>query len=131
MSSCFVAPAETAATNLTHPYRDRRRSCRRTMGFLNPKQKPEDEELPGSGRSIDLETLFCPSCRRELPPWERRCPHCDVVAVPADQVPPAEVPLPPGLAALADLDDDELADDEQTRHDQAGDGTGDAADEGR
>ncbi len=73
------------------------------MGFLNPKQK-QDDQLPGSGRSIDLDTKVCPTCRREALPWEDRCAECDVAPVPADEVPATEVSLPPGLAALAEED---------------------------
>lgn len=75
------------------------------MGFLNPKQKQDDEQLPGSGRSIDLDTKVCPNCRREALPWEERCAECDVVPVAPDEVPAPEMHLPPGLAALAEEDD--------------------------
>lgn len=85
------------------------------MGFLDPKQQQDDEELPGSGRSIDLETKVCPTCRREALPWEERCAECDVAPVPPDQVPASEVTLPPGLAALAEEDAEEAR-----RRDEAG-----------
>jgi hypothetical protein len=76
------------------------------MGFLNPKQNQDDEQLPGSGRSIDLDTKVCPNCRRETLPWEQRCADCDVVPVAPGEVPAEDIPLPPGLAALAEEDDD-------------------------
>jgi hypothetical protein len=80
------------------------------MGFLNPK-KQEDEQLPGSGVSIDLDTKICPNCRREALPWEERCAECDEVPVPPDQVPATEMLLPPGLAKLAEENDEDGADD--------------------
>ena len=84
------------------------------MGFINPK-KQEDNQLPGSGVEVDLETRMCPHCRREALPWEERCATCDAVPVPPEQVPAEDVPLPPGLAALADDLEDELTDDEPGR----------------
>jgi len=70
------------------------------VGLINRKQD-DDDELPGSGVSVDLDTKVCPSCRREAMPWEDACPECGSATVAPDEVPASEIPLPPGLAALA------------------------------
>lgn len=70
------------------------------MGLINRKQE-DDDQLPGSGVSVDLDTKVCPSCRREALPWEDTCPGCGVATVAPEDVPASEVSLPPGLAALA------------------------------
>lgn len=66
------------------------------MGFLNPKQDDdEDEALPGaSGLHLDLELRRCPSCRRELTPWQERCPDCGEAGVAASAVPASSFTLP-------------------------------------
>lgn len=92
------------------------------MGFLNPKQNQDDEQLPGSGRSIDLDTKVCPSCRREALPWEERCAECDAVPVTREEVPATEISLPPGLAALAE---EELAEDGSAEDEGTGPASGD------
>lgn len=75
------------------------------MGFLNPKQNDdEDEALPGAtGLHLDLDLKRCPACRRELTPWQERCPDCGEVGVAASQVPAASFTLPD----LSHLDEDE------------------------
>ena len=78
------------------------------MGILNKKSE-DDDELPGSGMRVDLDTKTCPECRREALPWEDRCPECGVATVSPEDVPATEISLPPGLRALAEeeaLDDD-------------------------
>ena len=77
------------------------------MGILNKKSE-DDDELPGSGVRVDLDTKTCPQCRREALPWEDRCPGCDVATVSPEDVPATEIPLPPGLR---DLEDDDPLDD--------------------
>ncbi len=91
------------------------------MGFINPKKEQEDGQLPGSGVEIDLETRVCPHCRREALPWEDRCPECGEVPVAPEDVPAQEVALPPGLAALAALEDEDRAvgDDDTAPPDEA------------
>lgn len=77
------------------------------MGFLNPKQNDdEDEALPGAtGLHLDLDLKRCPSCRRELTPWQERCADCGEVGVPASAVPASTFALPD----LSHLDVDEDA----------------------
>lgn len=84
------------------------------MGILNKKSE-DDDELPGSGMRVDLDTKVCPQCRREAMPWEDVCPACSVSTVSPEDVPATEIPLPPGLR---DLDDEAL--DEQDSDDEQG-----------
>lgn len=84
------------------------------MGILNKKFE-DDNELPGSGVRVDLETKACPDCRREALPWQTRCEDCDVPVIRQDELPATGVDLP-GLAALLDdepTDDDRLDEDVQ------------------
>ena len=80
------------------------------MGFVDPKKdNEEDRALPGAtGLHLDLDLKRCPTCRRELTPWQDRCPDCGDTGVPAGQVQPDAFPLP-GLAALLAEDDDDAA----------------------
>lgn len=80
-----------------------------TVGLINRKQE-DDDELPGSGVSVDLDTKVCPSCRREAMPWEDTCPECGSATVAPDEVPASEIPLPPGLAAIAEEERNDRAD---------------------
>jgi hypothetical protein len=79
------------------------------VGFIDPKkQDGEDGALPGaSGLHLDLDLMRCPSCRRELTPWQERCPDCGEPGVPTSQIAPDPFPLP-GLA-LDDEDEEDLA----------------------
>jgi hypothetical protein len=78
------------------------------VGFLTPNQKgDEDESLPGAtGLHLDLDLKRCPSCRRELTPWQERCGDCGDVGVAASAVPPDRFALPD----LSHLEDDEEPD---------------------
>lgn len=67
------------------------------MGFLDPKGKGADEEpgLPGAdGLHLELDLRRCPACRRELHPWQERCPDCGEVGVDATAVAPDRFALP-------------------------------------
>lgn len=82
------------------------------MGFLTPDEKDDEEQPgPGAGLSLDLEVKACPSCRRDLPPWQGTCPDCRVPAVRRAELPPDErgLALRPEdvLANLADADPDD------------------------
>lgn len=79
------------------------------MGIVS-KRPEDDDELPGSGRRVDLGVKICPNCRREALPWEERCATCDIAPVAPDEVPATEISLPPGLRGLDDVDDGEDAD---------------------
>lgn len=75
------------------------------MGFIDPKRdQDDDQDLPGAGGlHLDLDLKRCPSCRREVAPWQSTCPDCGDEVVDATAVPAADFPL----AALAlDVDDD-------------------------
>jgi rRNA maturation protein Nop10 len=74
------------------------------VGFVDPrKDREEDQGLPGAaGLHLDLDLKRCPSCRRELTPWQERCPDCGEVGVAAGEVQPDRFVLP----GLAELDDD-------------------------
>jgi hypothetical protein len=78
------------------------------VGFLDPKQRDdEDEALPGAtGLHLDLDLRRCPSCRRELTPWQERCDDCGEVGVAASEVPAASFALD-----LSHLDADEDTED--------------------
>jgi rRNA maturation protein Nop10 len=79
------------------------------VGFIDPKKDEEDEELPGaSGLHLDLDLKRCPSCRRELTPWQERCADCGEVGVAASAVPADRFVLPD----LSHLDDPDEPGDE-------------------
>ncbi len=69
------------------------------MGFIDPKKGDEDDGggLGASGLHIDLDLKRCPACRRELTPWEDRCPDCGEAGVRSDQI-AADTFALPGLA---------------------------------
>ena len=53
-------------------------------------------EEPGSfrpGLNLDLDLRICPTCRRELLPWQSVCPEDGAEGVHASQIPPADDPL--------------------------------------
>jgi hypothetical protein len=90
------------------------------VGFLDPKrQTDEDDALPGaSGLHLDLDLKRCPACRREVAPWQERCPDCGEVAVGASEVPGSGFALP---SALTEGLDDEVPDDGGTDDDPVDD----------
>jgi rRNA maturation protein Nop10 len=76
------------------------------VGFIDPKKDEEDEALPGaSGLHLDLDLKRCPSCRRELTPWQERCADCGELGVAASAVPADRFALP-DLSHLDDESDD-------------------------
>lgn len=77
------------------------------MGFLNKSQE-EDDELPGSGLHVDLDTRRCPECRRETLPWQDVCPDCGIAPVSPSELPASGFALPAHL--LEDPADDLTAD---------------------
>jgi hypothetical protein len=104
------------------------------MGFLDPKSRDdEDDALPGaSGLHLDLDLKRCPSCRRELTPWQERCADCGEVGVAASAVPATSFPLP-DLSHL-EVEGDEAEGDEvegdEVEGDEVDDGPGDDGDHG-
>ncbi|MEX1178436.1 MAG: hypothetical protein WEB09_08230 [Nitriliruptor sp.] len=73
------------------------------MGFIDPKKGDEDDGggLGATGLHVDLDLKRCPTCRRELTPWEERCPDCGEAGVAASQIAPDTFALP-GLLAEDD-----------------------------
>jgi hypothetical protein len=59
---------------------------------------PRHEVQPDGGGSslhLDLELRACPSCRRELHPWERECPADGTPAVARAELGTPGLPAPP------------------------------------
>lgn len=81
------------------------------MAFRD-RQPDDGDERGDSGPELDLDELACPTCRRELRPWESECPDCREPAVlryslaPAMPPPPAHLldPRTAGGHATPDLD---------------------------
>jgi rRNA maturation protein Nop10 len=96
------------------------------VGFIDPKKEDGGGgALPGaSGIYLDLDLKRCPACRRELTPWQERCPDCGEVGVAAGDVAPDRFPLP--HLALEDEDPDATHGDERGADVEA-----DGTDEGR
>ena len=66
----------------------------------------EDDGGGGFGLGDDLDPKACPVCRRELLPWQDRCPEDDAAGVRRSELPPVDDPL------LARLLDEEPLDEE-------------------
>jgi rRNA maturation protein Nop10 len=98
------------------------------VGFIDPKKEDGGGgALPGaSGIYLDLDLKRCPACRRELTPWQERCPDCGEVGVAAGAVAPDRFPLP--HLALEDEEPETGDTQGDERHTEAG---GSDADEGR
>jgi rRNA maturation protein Nop10 len=90
------------------------------VGFVDPKKDDGGGALPGaSGLYLDLDLKRCPACRRELTPWQDRCPDCGEVGVAAGAVAPDRFPLP-GLAALEEEEAEEDGDEGEGETPDAG-----------
>lgn len=72
------------------------------MGLL--AKKGGDEERDPSGASLDLERKYCPTCRRELPPWQTVCADDGTTLVNLADLPADEGPVIPAHL-LADDED--------------------------
>lgn len=73
------------------------------MGIFAKRRDTEDPDGGGgSGLSMELEELACPTCRRRLLPWEATCPDDGAAAVKLTELAPRMAPPPAHL-----LDDDE------------------------
>ena len=51
-----------------------------------------DEEKDPSGMSLDMDRKVCPTCRREMPPWQERCPDDQSDLVLLVDLPPNDGP---------------------------------------
>jgi predicted amidophosphoribosyltransferase len=65
------------------------------MAIISRGPQREEEPGGGSGLHLDLDLQVCPSCRRELHPWERTCPEDGAEAVPRTSLQRADLPPPP------------------------------------
>jgi hypothetical protein len=65
------------------------------MGVFAKDPRREEQPGGGSGLEIDLELTMCPECRRELHPWQERCPDHDLAGVPRGSLTRADLPPPP------------------------------------
>lgn len=79
------------------------------MGFVTKRSGGGEEDGGGgAGERLslhdDLDPLVCPVCRRELLPWQERCPEDDAAPVPRSQLPPADDPLLARLLAEEEQD---------------------------
>jgi hypothetical protein len=74
------------------------------MGLLAKRSGDEDDG--GGGFGLSLDTLVCPTCRRELPPWMDVCPDDGATPVSPGELPPTDgPPIPTHL--LEGLDEEE------------------------
>lgn len=85
------------------------------MGFVFKRGGGGEDDGGGGGEhtSLDLglDPLACPVCRRELLPWQERCPEDDVAPVHRSELPPADDPLLARLLAMEADDATPSADD--------------------
>lgn len=65
------------------------------MGIFANDPRKEEQPGGGSGLEVDLELKACPTCRRELQPWERHCPEDGTAAVPRTSLSAGDLPPPP------------------------------------
>ena len=75
------------------------------MGFLLPQRKDDEQPGGGHGLEVDLDLKACPTCRRELQPWQTTCPDDGAAAVQRRDLPRDDLPAPPAHL-LADDDED-------------------------
>lgn len=81
------------------------------MPFVTKRGGGDEDDGAGSGQRFslegDLDPLACPVCRRELLPWQERCPEDGATPVPRSQLPPVDDPLLARLLAEEDPADGE------------------------
>lgn len=65
------------------------------MGIFARDPKKEEQPGGGSGLEVDLDLRVCPTCRRELHPWEGTCPDDGSTAVDRTTVSRGDLPPPP------------------------------------
>jgi len=64
------------------------------MGILERKRNEEEPGGAGNALELDLDLRACPTCRRDLHPWERTCPVDGSEPVPRELV-TGDFPPPP------------------------------------
>jgi len=54
------------------------------MGLFTPRERRDEEEPAGDAvvLALDVEATACPTCHRDLHPWQGTCPDDGAVAVP-------------------------------------------------
>lgn len=75
------------------------------MGVFARGPRREEEPGPGSGLDVDLDLQACPTCRRELHPWEDVCPDDGSPAVPRTALQREDLPPPPPHLLAAEDED--------------------------
>jgi len=72
------------------------------MGLFTRREDPGKEERAGdlAGLALDLDETACPTCGRDLHPWQASCPDDGTPGVPRSEL----TRMPPPPAHL--LDDD-------------------------
>lgn len=75
------------------------------MGFLTRRNDGGDEVRPGQGLELDLDPRVCATCRRELLPWQERCPDDGGAAVAPSALPPVADPRATRLSEELEGDD--------------------------
>lgn len=65
------------------------------MGVFARDPRREEQPGGGSGLEIDLDTTVCPTCRRELHPWEETCPDDGAAGVAREALQRPDLPPPP------------------------------------
>lgn len=75
------------------------------MAPLERRRPESDPEEPGGGDglSVELDTRVCPTCRREFPAWNTRCPADGTLTVRVEELAPPDDPL---LARFRDRPDE-------------------------
>jgi hypothetical protein len=91
------------------------------MGLL--ARKPSDDDQGGTDLGLTLDTLRCPVCRRELPPWIEVCPDDGAGAVRLGDLPSTGGPPVPSHL-LDDLGDGVADENRDDRHDRNDSGLG-------
>jgi hypothetical protein len=78
------------------------------MGIFAKRQTEEEPGGGGAGLSMELDDLFCPTCRRRMLPWEATCPDDGAQAVRVTELgsrlapPPAHLLEGGGTAEVGD-----------------------------
>lgn len=78
------------------------------MGLLAKKGGGDEDD--GAGFGLSLDRLVCPTCGREMPPWQETCPDDGSALTRLGELPADGPPVPSHL--LEDLEDAVMEADE-------------------